>query len=252
MKSKKLKKIDYFLIIFGLVLLILTVILIFNPELGGFLTLERWTSSAETTDLLGGLVAVSIACVLGAIVPVPIPYIIVVAIVAFNLWTIPFTVLNILYFIIIVLVSTITNLIGDALDYIIGLGARKLKESSAESIKVNKNNQKKSNEQKGEENRWARIIYSKPKLIPYIIFLFGCTPLPDSLLLMPLGVVKYDIKKTMLWSAVGKLLMMLVVSIVGIVSLSTIESLFGGENWIVGMAVLWASYFLIILMVKID
>lgn len=235
-----MEKIDYFLIVFGVILVVITLLVILLPdEIGSLFSLEIWTNPESTFDLTSGLIAVSVACFIGALVPFPVPYVLVVSVVAFQLWNQPE--IAFLSFILVVLVATVTNIIGDIFDYIIGLGAGKVKEKSSE---------KESNPEA--ENRWAKIIYSKPKLIPYIIFLFGCTPLPDSLLLMPLGVVKYSFKKMVLWSTVGKFLMMFVVALAGVIGFNTLNDLLGGDDPIFGLVILYLSYILVILMTKID
>ncbi|MHA1728839.1 MAG: VTT domain-containing protein [Promethearchaeota archaeon] len=245
----KLERIDYFLIILGLILLSLPFIFNLNPDLGTLLSLNMWTGESISFNLGSGLIAVSVACFLGALVPFPVPYVLVVSIVAFQLWETEIAVLSV---ILVITISTITNMIGDLLDYFIGLGAGKLKESSKNATNAEKKKESPKQSKSNEENRWAKIIYSRPKLIPYVVFLFGCTPLPDSLLLMPLGVVKYDFKKMILWSTIGKFIMMTVVSIFGILGFNALLALFGGDNWIFGIVILYLSYLMIVVMIKFD
>ncbi|MHA1820246.1 MAG: hypothetical protein ACTSU2_14095 [Promethearchaeota archaeon] len=278
MISKKenmhLTKVDYFLIAFGLLLVFLTVLFIINPDLGYIFSFNVWTGqdpNATKFTLASALIASGIACFLGALVPFPVPYTLVISVAAYQLWEDPE--LRVISFILIVLTATLLNLFGDSFDYVIGWGAAKLKEMADDNkVKdMDKNNADLSvanssdnadseansdniSEKSASDNRWARIIYSKPKLIPVIIFLFGLTPLPDSLLLMPLGVVKYKFWKTMFWSGLGKLLMMLTVALAGVIGFEWLLDMLGGSggSWWTGMVVLYISYIIVIVMVKSD
>jgi len=71
------------------------------------------------------------------------------------------------------------------------------------------------------------------KYSPAAIFLFALTPLPDDLLFIPLGMLRYNVVKAFLPTLVGKLLMAYLVAYFGKVGGDFIISLFGDEgSWI--------------------
>lgn len=206
-----MKKIDWFLLIFLLIIIILTPIILSNP---GFAS--KFDISGINLDkywlVIGFLMLVS---VLGALIPIPIPYILPAAFVAgqyivYDQGIYTFTVENALLKVIgIIFFAAIGNALGDFLDYIVGNGAGHAMEKDEPDL----------------SNKWSQRILKHPKAIPGIIVAFGLTPLPDSLLLVPLGVVKYPIKKTLLWMYVGKVGMFLVVTIAGIYGVNAILDL---------------------------
>jgi len=85
------------------------------------------------------------------------------------------------------------------------------------------------------------------------IFAFALTPLPDDLLFIPLGIMRYNFVKAFVPCIVGKMLMCLIVAYGGYLSIDAIEALFGGGGGpltIVASTVLMAI--VIIAMFKID
>ena len=63
------------------------------------------------------------------------------------------------------------------------------------------------------------------------IFLFALLPLPDDLLLIPLGMIKYDVRKLVTAMFLGKTIMCLVVACAGFYSFSSVRGVFetGGD-----------------------
>jgi membrane protein YqaA with SNARE-associated domain len=95
------------------------------------------------------------------------------------------------------------------------------------------------------------------KFGPIAIFVFALTPLPDDLLFIPLGVMRYSIVKTFIPAFVGKFFMNLIVAYSGRFSIQIIRDIFGVDSdWIsalIGMIlaiVLLAIVFFI--MFKVD
>ncbi|MGQ9551257.1 MAG: VTT domain-containing protein, partial [Candidatus Bathycorpusculaceae bacterium] len=90
-----------------------------------------------------------------------------------------------------------------------------------------------------------------------VIFLFALTPLPDDLLFIPLGVMRYRIIKAFIPALVGKFCMNLIIAYSGRFSVQIIRDIFGVESdWIsaaIGMAlalILLVAVFII--MFKVD
>jgi membrane protein DedA with SNARE-associated domain len=74
-------------------------------------------------------------------------------------------------------------------------------------------------------------IFDKYGLI--VIFLFALTPLPDDLLFIPLGVMRYNIVRAFVPALIGKFCMNLIVAYSGRFSIQIIRDIFGVESdWI--------------------
>lgn len=89
------------------------------------------------------------------------------------------------------------------------------------------------------------------------IFIFALTPLPDDLLFIPLGVMRYSFLKAFIPALVGKFFMNLIVAYSGRFSLLIIKNIFGVESdWISALiSIILATVLLIvilILMFKVD
>ena len=66
-----------------------------------------------------------------------------------------------------------------------------------------------------------------------IIFLFALTPLPDDLLFIPLGVMRYGIIRALVPALIGKVLMNLIIAYSGRFSVQIIRDIFGVESdWV--------------------
>ncbi len=74
-------------------------------------------------------------------------------------------------------------------------------------------------------------IFDKYGLI--VIFLFALTPLPDDLLFIPLGVMRYSLVRAFVPALIGKFCMNLIVAYSGRFSIQIIRDIFGVESdWI--------------------
>ncbi|MBY8992804.1 MAG: VTT domain-containing protein [Candidatus Lokiarchaeota archaeon] len=235
--SEKSKKTNVFLIIFLAIIVIITILCIIFPSFGAIFNLGNWFN----TDALGSVnywIAIGfvmLICFLGALVPVPIPYMLPVALFS-AAWIADDSLITIawLYIIGLVLFSSLANTIGDILDYYIGRGAEHILSQDDPEL----------------QNRWAKIILKRPKVIPFVILIFGVSPLPESLLMVPLGMVKYDVKKTFLWMLIGKILMMLVMVFLGqlLINLGFFDE--GPVGWIIGIGSLYLMWIIIVFMIK--
>ena len=234
---KKLEKSDLFLIIFFVIIVIVTIVCFIYRDVGELLDVSNWfdVDALGTANYWLAIGIVSILCFIGAIIPIPVPYMIPVALfsaawVAGNLYTAGFLITGIVFF------SAISNAIGDILDYYIGRGAEYVLSQDDPEL----------------QNRWSQVILKKPKLIPGVILIFGITPLPESLLMVPLGMIKYDVKKTFVWMFLGKIIMMLVMALLGIFAQQYL-GLFSSEGitgLIIGLASLYIMWAMIVFMMK--
>ena len=85
------------------------------------------------------------------------------------------------------------------------------------------------------------------------IFLFALTPLPDDLLFIPLGMMRYSLVKAIIPTFIGKLLMSFIIAYSGYVSFEFIQVLFGDAGGLI--TILISSVLLIsvlLIMYKID
>ena len=85
------------------------------------------------------------------------------------------------------------------------------------------------------------------------IFLFALTPLPDDLLFIPLGIMRYSFIKAFVPCILGKMLMCFILAYGGYMSIGIIEAVLGGEG---GALTMIASTVLLIIVIvamfKID
>jgi membrane protein YqaA with SNARE-associated domain len=85
------------------------------------------------------------------------------------------------------------------------------------------------------------------------IFMFALTPLPDDLLIIPLGMMRYNPVKFLIPCIIGKSLMCLIIALGGRFSIGLIETVFGEVG---GLASTLAAFLLLlgilVLMLKVD
>ncbi len=69
-----------------------------------------------------------------------------------------------------------------------------------------------------------------------VIFAFALTPLPDDLIFIPLGIMRYSIVRAFIPALAGKFLMNLIVAYSGRFSVQIIKDIFGVDsNWIIAL-----------------
>ena len=89
------------------------------------------------------------------------------------------------------------------------------------------------------------------------IFLFALTPLPDDLLFIPLGVMRYSLVKALIPSLIGKFCMSLIIAYGGRFSIDIISDIFGVESDLTSTIISMVFGFIlliiiVILMFKVD
>jgi membrane protein YqaA with SNARE-associated domain len=178
-------------------------------------------------NLASGLLITFIICLIGNAIPFPTPYTFILC-----YSSLPFLSLNIFIPLLIAFIASIGSLIGELGGYLIGASVSKLI----------------SHEKHQNLKKYQLYLIKHPKLAPFLIFLFGLTPLNDDLITVPLGIIRYDLKKTIFWCWLGKLGLMLIFSY----NLINICSLLGGENWILSIITLYLMIIMIYFLIKID
>ncbi len=106
------------------------------------------------------------------------------------------------------------------------------------------------------EERYGKQLETAKKLVQKygvtIIFLFALLPLPDDLILIPLGMLKFDLKKAMGAMFAGKFLMCTVIAYAGRYSYSFVMDIFASSGWLGGVLSTLLMIVVIYAMLKID
>ena len=84
---------------------------------------------------------------------------------------------------------------------------------------------------------------------PLVIFGFALTPLPDDLLFIPLGVMRYSVVKAFAPALLGKFLSNLIIAYAGRLSLDVIRNIFGVESE--GMSFLIGTVIAVVLLIVV-
>lgn len=222
----KLKKVDIVFIIILVVLTIISIDLMLVEAHRSAITNIWGTQSYQEDELYLRLAIVFVVAIVGNLLPVPTPYSWAVCLGSAYVTVNPFIPL------LFGLVAAFGCLFGEMGGYIVGRGA-------AEVI---------SEERAAKLTKYQEYLLDHPKLAPFLIFLFGLTPLNDDMLTVPLGLIKYSAKKTIIWIWLGKLGMMLIMAY----NVLNICGLLGGENWVISIASLFIIVILIYAMIRVD
>ena len=189
--------------------------------------IEDISKYAPFQNLSTGLLVTFWVCLVGNLLPVPTPYTFVVC---FS--SQPFLEINYLIPLLVGFIASLGCLVGELGGYFIGRGASELiSEERTEILK-----------------KYQQFLIDHPKVAPFLIYLFGLTPLNDDMITIPLGLIKYDVKKTIFWIWLGKLCLMLVFAY----NLLNICSLIGGESWIISIISLYIIVILVYLMLRVS
>jgi membrane protein DedA with SNARE-associated domain len=87
---------------------------------------------------------------------------------------------------------------------------------------------------------------------PIVIFIFALTPLPDDLLFIPLGIMRFNLVRAFVPALLGKILMCLILAYAGKTSFKLVLAAYG-ESSLIGVAVITLALAgLIYLMMKTD
>ena len=178
-------------------------------------------------NIWSGLIITFLVCLIGNLLPIPTPYTFVVCYSA-----LPFLNLNFFIPLLVGFIASLGCLIGELGGYLVGRVA---------STMISEDNT-------GKLSRYQKFLIAHPKFAPFMIFLAALTPINDDFITVPLGLLRYSLKRTVFWCWLGKFGLMLIFAYntVGICSL------LGGENWILSIITLFIITIFIYLMIKID
>ena len=133
--------------------------------------------------------------------------------------------------------SGIGAVIGETISFFIGWGGSLLlaKKHEARFERIN------------------RLLKSRPRLTPVLIYIFGATPLPDDILLVPLGFIRYPFFKIILPLTLGKITNVMSIAFLGRYSSSLFHNLFGQEEFsAAGFLTLFLTILIIYFTLKIN
>ncbi len=131
------------------------------------------------------------------------------------------------------LVCGVGSTVGEASAYLVGVGGRRVI-----------------------EGRYEERLESAKRLIQhhgaFIIFLFALLPLPDDVILIPLGVLRYDLKKALGAMFLGKTIMLTFVAYAGRYSYTFVKDIFESGGIFGGIASVALLVIILVAMMKID
>ncbi len=130
-------------------------------------------------------------------------------------------------------VTGLGSMIGEFSAYLIGRGGRRI-----------------IDDKYGTRLETAKLLVQKYGMT--IIFVFAVLPLPDDLILIPLGMLKYSLKKAMVAMFLGKLIMCTAVAYAGKYSYTFIKDIFASAGWLGGLASTGLLIVLLYIMLKVD
>lgn len=123
--------------------------------------------------------------------------------------------------------------LGEFSAYLVGAGGRKVVEDRYE-----------------ERLESARLLIERHGMA--IIFLFALLPLPDDVVLIPLGMMRYDLKKALIAAFLGKLSMCTIVAYAGRFSYTFVRDIFKSGGIIGGIGSVVLLVIILLAMMKID
>jgi membrane protein DedA with SNARE-associated domain len=170
-----------------------------------------------------GYIGIFLVSILGNVsIVIPVPFVLVIY--AFG---------SILNPILLGIAGGIGSTIGEFTSYLIGRGGR---------VILNE-------KQRARLDRIEKLVEKHGLLL---IFLVGLTPLPDDLLLIPLGMMKYDWRKILVGMFFGKTLMCIVVAYAGVYSYDAIRNLYESSGILGSVVTLVLLAAIIIALLKMD
>ena len=123
--------------------------------------------------------------------------------------------------------------IGEFTAYLVGRGGREL-----------------IDERYGRRLEGAKMLVQRYGML--VIFLFAALPLPDDLILIPLGMLKYSLRKALAAAFLGKVVMCVTVAYAGRFSFVLVRDLFESGGALGGVASIVLLALLLVAMIKID
>lgn len=131
------------------------------------------------------------------------------------------------------LVCGLGSTVGEFSAYLIGRGGRKI-----------------IDDRYGDRLESAKLLVQEYGMA--VIFVFAVLPLPDDLILIPLGMLRYSLKKAMTAMLLGKTIMCVAVAYAGRYSYAIIRDIFVSSGVVGGLASTLLLAVIVYAMIKID
>jgi len=131
------------------------------------------------------------------------------------------------------LVCGLGSTLGEFSAYLVGMGGRRV-----------------INERYGDRLESAKLLVQKHGML--VIFLFALLPLPDDLILIPLGMLRYDLRKALVAAFLGKVGMCVTVAYAGRYSFTLVRDLFESSGILGGIGSVVVLAIIVILMLRVD
>ncbi|MHA1931306.1 MAG: VTT domain-containing protein, partial [Promethearchaeota archaeon] len=201
-----LKKLTIIFTSFYLIIIVYIVLFLFIPSIQGAIIefRENFAAITEGANYFWALLISFFICALGSAsigFPIPFPFVIfsLSNSVLFNYSNAGFEINQILQlgsFWLeiggIVLVGGLGSALGEFTGYIVGYGTKRVVDERNSEIFKN-------------IDGFGKIILQNERRIPIYVFLFALTPLPDDILFLPLGMLKYPFWKCIIPASLGKM-----------------------------------------------
>lgn len=203
LKSTKIKGEEMFLIITLLIIFFLVAVFYLSPSFHQ--KTDRFSIALKDLALSKGLLgAFMVTFLSNSVIFITIPYSTIIFILG-GMGLNP---------LVIGLISGLGAVLGETISYLIGWGGSKIFA-------------------KKYERRFSRInklLRRRPKLTPILIYFLGATPIPDDILLVPLGVIHYPYLKIIIPLTLGKITYTTMMAFLGYYSFSAVQRMLGTEE----------------------
>lgn len=230
---------EKFLLISITFLSLLGLYFLLNPQAGKLLhdaVSGYFTEKAKTSNdlLFLYLLALITVVVANASVFIYIPYPLIIFIIAARPDIEP---------ILLIILASIGAALGEIFAYILGFMGKK-------AIEDNKKYEQRVKSLK-------KMLERKPRLIQFIVYLMALTPLPDDVILIPLGLIGYGFIRSFIPCFLGKLSLMIILVLGGKIFGEVIVGFLAGNNesaypWLSDLVILYFVVIVIYVVLKID
>jgi membrane protein DedA with SNARE-associated domain len=96
----------------------------------------------------------------------------------------------------------------------------------------------------------AKLLIQRYGMV--VIFIFALLPLPDDIILIPLGMLRYDLKKALVAAFLGKVAMCTIIANAGYYSFTYIKGIFESGGIIGGIVSVVILIIILVMMIRID
>lgn len=137
---------------------------------------------------------------------------------------------------VIALVAGVGAMVGEVTGYLIGWGGASL---------FARNNKKRF-------EKLRSLLEKKQGVTPLIIFAFGALPIPDDIVIVPLGMIRYSFWRMIVPMTLGKIVQNMYFALIGFYSFRAIDITKEGSGFILGLATLILLLGAIYFVMRID